>query len=243
MVTTKINLNYEAMEKEMRTFAASIKSDDLVLFFFAGHGVQWEEQNFLIPCDDDRIEEGLDLKYRATYAQQFLERLSVKKPFVIVYLLDCCREYGLPTETRGMAHMKTLPDSVIFFASTPGTVAKDRLMNGLKSVFTRHLLQHIAKPGENILLMMTDVTNGVANETKGNQMPFFSSALRTKEVYLVPPEWQASHSTAAVSTMTQLSSRYSVTRRFSILLVFQFSPHFKTARSSVLRVVLLSTIH
>lgn len=204
LVTTKVNLNHEAIEKEMRSFAASIKSDDLVLFFFAGHGVQWEDQNFLVPCDESRIEEGFDLKYRATYAQQFLEQISARNPSSIIYLLDCCREYWLPTPRRGMGHMKALANSVIFFASVPGTVVNDQAMNRRNGTFTYHLLRHIAKPSENIILMMNTVTNGVANETNGTQMPYVSSGLQEKQVYLVP-------------IMTQLSSSSNINGTYRLL--------------------------
>lgn len=197
IVITKTNLNYVDMERAMKDFVASIRSDDLVLFFFAGHGVQWEDQNFLIPCDEDQIEEEFDLKYRATNAQQVLERMSARKPFVIVYLLDCCRQYWLPNQTRsrsltnlsrGMAPMKILAGSLIAFACAPGAVAKDRAMNGRNGIFTYHLLQHITKPGENILLIMVDVTNAVANETNETQIPYVTSVLRRRDVYLVPPK-------------------------------------------------------
>jgi uncharacterized caspase-like protein len=73
IVTTRTNLNYEAMDKAIRSFVASIQSNDIVLFFFAGHGVQWEDQNFMIPCDENQMDEESDLKYRAINAQQFLE--------------------------------------------------------------------------------------------------------------------------------------------------------------------------
>lgn len=210
IVTTKTNLNYEGMERGIKDFVASIKVDDLVLFFFAGHGVQWEDQNFLIPCDEDQIEEKFDLKYRAINAQQILERMSARKPFATVYLLDCCREYWLPNQarsrsltnpSRGMAPMKVMAGSLIAFACAPGAVAKDRAMNGRNGVFTYHLLQHITKPAENILLMMVDVTNAVANETNETQIPYVTSVLRRRDVYLVPPKSEEPSSNIDLSRM------------------------------------------
>jgi uncharacterized caspase-like protein len=220
VVTTKVNLDHEAMETEMRSFSASIKTGDLVLFFFAGHGVQWEDQNFLIGCDEDRIDEAFDLKYRATYAQRFLEKISARNPSSIICLLDCFRDYWLPTDRRGLAHMKALADSVIFFASAPGTVAKDQVMNKRNGVFTHHLLRHIAKSSENVLSMMTDVIKGIANETHGTQMPYISSGLQEKQVHLVPPKWQEAQSTSVTPLMTQLSGSSNIHGTYCSLVAF-----------------------
>jgi uncharacterized caspase-like protein len=194
-VTKSTDLIHEEMEKRIRQFANSIMSGDIVLFFYAGHGVQWEDQNYLIPCDNDRIENPIDYRYRATNAQHILESMADKKPFVIIYLLDCCREYCLPSMarnrginlSRGMAPMSAVAGSLVAFACAPGKIAGDKALNGRNGVFTYHLLQHITKPGEEILNLMRDVTDGVANETNETQLPYLTSALRKRDIYLVPP--------------------------------------------------------
>jgi uncharacterized caspase-like protein len=197
LVTKKTDLNYEAMDRAIESFAASIRPDDFALFFFAGHGVQWEDQNYLIPCDDDRIMDSTDLKYRATNAQRALELMSDKDPFVIIYLLDCCRTYWLPNlarnramSTRGLAVMPALGGSLVAFACAPGKTAEDAAPNGRNGVFTYYLLQHITKPGENLAMVLTDVTDGVATETNNTQIPYYTSALRGKDIYIVPPRMQ-----------------------------------------------------
>ena len=193
-VSTHIDLTYKDMDELIEHFIDSIKSDDIVLFFFAGHGVQWEDQNYLLSCDDNRIEHVDHLKRRAVNAQHILKDMSLKAPFVIVYLLDCCRNYLLPSKARdrgdnssaGMAPMHAVAGSVVVFACDAGKTAKDQAVNGRNGVFTYHLLQHITTPGEDISNLMRDVTDGVQNETHDTQIPFVTQSLRKRDICLVP---------------------------------------------------------
>ncbi|CAF1511971.1 unnamed protein product [Rotaria magnacalcarata] len=99
IVTTKINLNYTSMGRAIRDFVASIRSNDIVLFFFAGHNVQLDDQDFITACDEERIAE-VSLNYVPINAQELLEQMSVRNPFVIVLLLDCSRDHWLLNQAK-----------------------------------------------------------------------------------------------------------------------------------------------
>jgi uncharacterized caspase-like protein len=200
LVTSKTDLNCEAMDEEIENFVESIVAGDLVLFFFSGHGVQRDDQNYLIPCDNDRIRGPSDFRHRAINAQRFLDLMSDKDPFVIVYLLDCCRTDELPKMTKskslhspstGLAAMSAKAGTLIAFACAPGTVAADRAKNGRNGMFTYHLLQNITRPGEEILMLLTDVADGVVNDTNGRQMPYTTSALRQRGIHLATRQKKA----------------------------------------------------
>ncbi|CAF0729015.1 unnamed protein product [Adineta steineri] len=187
LVITKFNVNYEIMDKEIRNFTESIQSNDIVLFFFSGHGLQSENENYLVPCDED-------LEYQTISLQYILEQMTLKDPLTIIYLLDCSREYFLQNRSllQGMTNMKALSNSIIISACAPNTIAKDQSINDRNGVFTYYLVQNIIKPAENILLMLTNVTNGVANETNNRQIPYVTSDLKRKDIYLVSSEWKNS---------------------------------------------------
>ncbi|CAF1014119.1 unnamed protein product [Adineta steineri] len=202
------------MDRAIETFVDDIRSGDFVLFFFAGHSVQSEDQNYLLPCDDDRIRNLPDLKYRAVNAQRALELMSAKAPFVIVYLLDCCRTYLLPSlaksrateiSSRGMAPMIARGGSLVASACAPGETAADATSNGRNGLFTYHLLQQMTKPGENITMLMLDLTQAVATETNQKQIPYYTSSLQTRDVYLVPPTTQTPRPELILSQVAQLS--------------------------------------
>jgi uncharacterized caspase-like protein len=191
IVTSKVNLNWKQMKTETAKFADSVQAGDFVLFFFAGHGMQWEDQNYLIPCDNGNITMAVDLKDEAINAQHILERLSSRKPYVIVFLLDCCRNYWSPSMARGstmggLAQMSAPAGSVIGFACAAGKTTRDVSSNGRNGIFTKHLLEHITKPGEEILMLLVDITNGVKTETNGDQDPYVTYSLSQRKICFVP---------------------------------------------------------
>ena len=73
--------------------------------------------------------------------------------------------------------------TLIAFACAPGTIAVDASVqkNGL---FTKYLLKHIPTPNEDILRVLTDVTDGVMNESNSTQRPYTSFMLRQKNICL-----------------------------------------------------------
>ena len=74
-------------------FTALIKPNDFVIFFFAGHGIQWGDQNFLLPCDDHKIKSGNDMQRYAINAQMTVDGMAEMNPNIVLFLLDCCRSY------------------------------------------------------------------------------------------------------------------------------------------------------
>ncbi|CAF4018499.1 unnamed protein product [Rotaria sp. Silwood2] len=116
-VTKEINPTYDKMKTALFNFEQSIKQDSMVLFYFAGHGIQWEDQNFLIPKEnankeDANIQQAVlsskemtiqikdnpdvsleKLKRHMIHVQRLLEDFTDRLPFATICLLDCCRVY------------------------------------------------------------------------------------------------------------------------------------------------------
>ncbi|CAF4049467.1 unnamed protein product [Rotaria sordida] len=136
----KLDLTYKQMELTLVEFKHSIEEGDIVLFYFAGHGTQWEDQNFLIPRDDADISVK-GVKNRAILAQKLLDELTDRNPFVTIFLLDCCRLYYLrdrnleqlrargenldTPKSSGLKEMHLSAGSLIAFACAPGAIAND----------------------------------------------------------------------------------------------------------------------
>ncbi|CAF4479941.1 unnamed protein product [Rotaria sp. Silwood2] len=120
IVIKKINPTHDEMETVLFKFKQSIHEGDMILFYFSGHGVQWEDQNFLIPKenanndDDASIQQAVfslnemiiqmndnagislgKLKRYMIHVQGFLDDFSGRFPFVTICLLDCCRVHFL----------------------------------------------------------------------------------------------------------------------------------------------------
>ncbi|CAF1137243.1 unnamed protein product [Adineta steineri] len=185
------------MQQNIEEFIDSICKNDLVVFFFAGHGTQWNDQNYLLPVDNDRIKTRNNLKTKAINAQDTLERMSNNEPAATIFLLDCCRDYCIENEalirsgTRGgsalptgLTGMRTSRDSMIVFACAPGKLAKDVAKNGRNGLFTFHLLQHVARCNEDIDKVMRYVSTGVSDESNGEQQLHRVSLIETPHLSL-----------------------------------------------------------
>ncbi|CAF4082834.1 unnamed protein product [Rotaria magnacalcarata] len=182
-------------------FEESIQSNDIVLFYFAGHGVQWEDQNYLLPKDFPDMEAADEkkkaefLKKNAINAQDILNILSDRKPYVIIFLLDCCRQYFLrntdlntralnanESRSAGLTAMHKA-GSLVAFACAPGTLVDDK-PEEQNSLFMKHLLKHLATPNEDIVNILRNVTRGVMQDSNSKQIPFMSVQLCHNNIYM-----------------------------------------------------------
>ncbi|UJR24686.1 hypothetical protein I4U23_006059 [Adineta vaga] len=204
----QINLTYREFYDTITDFQSSIETGDMVLFYFAGHGTQWEEQNYLISVDNFREQKkngvienvalsGSDLKRLAINAQDLLNEINDKKPFVTMFFLDCCRTYPLRNVEsqqnargeqinypQGLKPMIVNAGSLIAFACPPGTVADDGNNKEQHGLFTKYLLKHFKTPNEDIRFVMADVTHDVSEESKDKQIPHITLCLKHKHIFL-----------------------------------------------------------
>ncbi|CAF3894216.1 unnamed protein product [Adineta steineri] len=181
-ITAGTDLTCELMDTMIGTFKEEINPDDLVLFFYAGHGCQWNHLNFLIPIDDDRITTDTDLEDRAINVQDTFEKIMSRHPSAAIFLLDCCRNsfVGEASNSNGLSPMQAVAGSFIGFACDANKVAADESRNGRNSLFTSHLLRHIDQPYLTIDDIMCEVCDGVMKETNDDQCPFRVSSLQGK---------------------------------------------------------------
>jgi uncharacterized caspase-like protein len=185
-----LNMLKDDMYDIIQNFIDHIESTDMVLFFFAGHGTQWEDQNYLIPCDNTKVS-GKNIKNYGINAQNVLDDIAKRKPFVTIFLLDCCRVYHIPNQARadnisasGLARMHISSGSLIAFACGPGETAADGTGDDRNGLFTKCLLRHIATPNEDIEMILRDVVNDVRDESNDEQIPYHSSCLSKRGIFI-----------------------------------------------------------
>ncbi|CAF4919726.1 unnamed protein product [Rotaria socialis] len=153
----------------------------------------FQGENYLIPKDDQNM--GTDLKRQALRVQSILAECDMSDPFATIFLLDCCRTYhvkqtklqdrsvaGQSRTMVGLSEMKHA-GSLIAFACAPGAVA-DECAEERNGLFTKHLLQHISRPNQDIRLLLADVSKGVAEESNSRQNPYQSVSLIHNHVCL-----------------------------------------------------------
>ncbi|CAF3889740.1 unnamed protein product [Rotaria sp. Silwood1] len=199
-VTIGTDLPYVTMIQIILRFQRQINTDDLVVFFYSGHGIQWEDQNYLIAIDNKCLADDTEMyRHYAIRVQFILESMTKRRPSTIVFLLDCCRTYltenqalsntpltkSIPENTTrtGLTTMKGVAGSLIVFACGPNEAVLEESKNGRNSIFTYHLLKHIVKPNLKIDELMCHVCNDMFEDTNGQSCCYRLSSLRTPNVY------------------------------------------------------------
>jgi hypothetical protein len=176
----------------VRSFSHEIETASIAVFFYAGHGLQVNGKNYMIPVDAS-FEKEADLDFEAIDVNFVLRQLERKDRTNIVFL-DACRNNPFTTRLvstmgqrsvfvgRGLARVETGVGTFIGFATQPDAIAHDG--EGKNSPFTAALLKYIEEPGLDIELLMRRVREDVIAATQGKQVPWSNSSLVGDKVVL-----------------------------------------------------------
>ncbi len=170
----------------------------LAVIFYAGHGMQVDGKNYLIPVDAELTSPAY-LKTRTVQIDDFMAALP-PDPAVGVIILDACRDNPLARTLAasmpksrsaslgtGLAPVEAKSDGVgtggilIAYATDPGAIAFDG--NGVDSPYSTALARHLTEPGVEIQSALTRVRGEVAETTQGRQRPWHNASLG-REVFL-----------------------------------------------------------
>ena len=193
-VVEGIDLGKRDMEKRIRAFAEALSGADVGLFYYAGHGLQVDQRNFLAPIDAQLKSES-DLDFEAVQLDLVLKNM-VRNASTSIVFLDACRDNPLAANLaqvgrsldvgRGLARVEAAASMMIVYATEPGKVALDG--TGRNSPFTGALLRHIDTEGASISDVMIAVRNDVLSETSGKQRPFESASLTGQFFFKPKPQ-------------------------------------------------------
>lgn len=189
------DLGFAEMDGVIEIFGEQAAGAEIALFYYAGHGVQYQQENYLIPVDslvtrpDTLARRSIDL----TYIQERIRLAGAR-----IIFLDACRD--LPelftaeasrtlSLTRGLADPKADNGTFIAYATASGKVALDG--TGAHSPFTAALLAHLRTPGIDLSELMLRIRNDVLAATGGRQTPWAYDSLLRKVVLVPLPEPEA----------------------------------------------------
>ncbi len=174
-VTLKLDVGEREMKAVLRAFRNQIEPGDEVAFFFAGHGVQIANSNYLIPIDVMGESED-QVKDEAISLQKILEDISDRKASFTLALIDACRDNPFKTAgrsigaaTRGLSPTAAATGQVIIFSAGVGQRALDNLgpndqeKNG---VFTRVFVREMQKPAVSVDRILRDARSEVVRLAK-----------------------------------------------------------------------------
>ncbi|PID58806.1 hypothetical protein CSB45_02060 [candidate division KSB3 bacterium] len=185
-VITATNVNQQKMEGLIRDFGNRLDAQDTALFYFSGHGVQADGENYLLPIGID-IASMDEIKYKSVNAGMILDKLDVAETRVNIVILDACRNNPFKrfrSLQRGLAMMSAPTGTLIAYATAPGSVAYDG--DGRNSPYAKYLLDIMKTRGMKIEDVLKQVRLRVVDETEYRQVPWESSSL-IGDFYFVPP--------------------------------------------------------
>lgn len=187
-VTLKTDLSLRDFETALRQFGNTLKAGDTVLFFYAGHGVEVDGINYLVPVDNADISQEGDVKYKAFDMARVLDEFAAKGTALNIVILDACRDNPLKSRSqanRGLAVMAAPrgTETVIVYSTAPGSTAADG--TGRNSVFTSSFLAELSNPDVSIRELFDKVGTSVKAATGGRQTPWLNTTPLSQPFYFI----------------------------------------------------------
>lgn len=187
-VKLRVNLTQTQMRRAVREFGDELHAKQGVgLFYFAGHGVQISNHNFLIPVGSD-IQREYEVEEQAVDAGTVMAMMHSARARVNIVILDACRNNPFIRDFRstinGLAPMQAPAGSLVAFSTAPGQTAIDG--TGQNGLYTEHLVRNLAVPGLKIEDVFKNVRVGVQRDSGGRQIPWENTSL-TGDFYFRAP--------------------------------------------------------
>jgi len=187
-VIERVNQDERGMDKAISEFGERLKQAGVGLVFYAGHGVQYNGRNYLVPVDavirseDEIIWDAIDIN-------KILGKFSGAKTSLNIMILDACRnnpfakdwsEFRDVSKDMGLAKIDAPNGTILFYATAPGKVASDG--KGRNGLFTEVLLQEIKKPNVEFDALYKSVASKVSSKSGDKQRPYRESSA-TRDFY------------------------------------------------------------
>jgi len=170
--------NLEQMETGVNNLKRRLGSsrNTYGFFFYAGHGVQANGENYLIPTEANNIYNETNLRQRAVSLQFIMDSLNEAGNELNMIVLDACRDnpFGWSRSgSRGLSVISQAPTgSVVMYATSANSVANDG--TGRNGLFTAQLLHNLTTDGLSVFQIFDNTMNDVINVSNGRQHPELS---------------------------------------------------------------------
>ena len=211
-VILKINATRRDMGRAIRAYETKASSSDVGLVFYAGHGIQADGKNYLIPSDAD-IEIEDDLAYEGVAAKDFFQSMERAGTRVNIMILDACRDNPLPRRTRSAARglsvvgiPKGAKGTAILYSAGEGQTAQDGPAGG-NGIFTAALLKVMDIPNLTLEQTIKQVVRRVKEKTNARQRPWSLTSLEGDFYFSKRGVSPGLASKAAPTTAPRTSSR------------------------------------
>jgi hypothetical protein len=192
-VNTVADADFDGLRRALLDFGRTARNADMAVFYFAGHGIEINGSNWLLPTDVELKNDG-DASTEAISLQSAMQAVRAAKTLGLV-ILDACRNNPFqPAMKRasarsvkilGLAPVEPADNVLVAYAARDGSVAADGA--GRNSPYTAALLKHIETAGLEVDFLFRNVRDDVMAATNNEQQPFVYGSLSSDEIYFKPP--------------------------------------------------------
>jgi uncharacterized caspase-like protein len=193
VIDSERDLGIADLRRAIRRFSETSRDADIAVVYYAGHGIEVDGTNYLIPADA-KLTSDFDIEDETISLDRILKALESAKRLKLV-ILDACRDNPFSTTMkrsvtsrsigRGLAKIEpAMSDTLVAFAAKAGAVASDG--DGENSPFATALVKYITEPGLDLRLAFGRVRDDVLKNTSNRQEPFVYGSLGGETMALVP---------------------------------------------------------
>ena len=192
LVDSRLDLSATEMRRALREFADKTSDADIAIVYYAGHGIEVDGTNYLIPIDA-HLERDSDVYDEAFPLDRILFAVESARQLRLV-ILDACRDNLFSKRMkrtasrsigRGLARVEpSTPNTVVAFAAKAGSIDSDG--DKQNSPFTIALVEHLTTPGLDLRRAFGFIRDKVLKATNNKQEPFMYGSLGGNDVVLVP---------------------------------------------------------
>jgi uncharacterized caspase-like protein len=225
VVDSRRDLSAADTRRALRDFADRSRDADIAVVYYAGHGIEVDGGNYLIPVDA-RLERDTDVYDEALSLDRVLVAIEPAKKLRLV-ILDACRDNPFSRTMKrtvasraigqGLAKVEpTSPNVLIAYSAKAGSTAADG--DGKNSPFTAALSHHLTKPGLDVRRAFGFVRDEVLKTTGSKQEPFVYGSLGGEDVPLVPAPARPAPAAATAPAAPTLNAQAEARRDYELAL-------------------------
>jgi len=203
-VLSYIDISRAEMRKAINEFGIKLTEKDGVgLFYYAGHGLQYQGKNYFVPIDA-QIQQSYEIEDECVKADLVLRMMEQFKNPLNIVIIDACRNNPYTRSFRDMNQGLAKPDnapvgSIVAFATAPGSIASDG--GGENGLYTQELLKAMKTPGYSLEQVFKEVRNNVLFATNDTQIPWENSSLRGDFFFIPQDASKVIITSASISTL------------------------------------------
>ena len=185
-VIYKENANKKEMKKLLARFAYKLKPEGVGLYFFAGHGVNVNGNNYLVAVDS-LMDSKEDVEFETYALNRITKKMKAANNRLNIVILDACRNDPFSRSGGGgLAPVGNAKGMFVAYATEAGSVASDG-GDGKNGLFTKHLIKHMQEKGATIERVFKNVRASVIDQTAGKQSPGVYNQI-TGDFYFTLPD-------------------------------------------------------